>query len=232
MTGRAWGAILDLAFPGALRCLCCGGILPRGTKDPLCPDCASALSPFDAGKQCPWCGGPHAATLCAPFHAELDDALCALRHQGTARTLVHALKYQGLWEAAEPLSHSMAVLVRHGDWDALVPLPLHKLRQLERGFNQARLLAEGVARETGLPITAPLVRVHSTSRQVGLSREARRTNVAGAFACNAPVSGQRLLLVDDVFTTGATAKAAAVALRDAGALRVGVLTATHASEDL
>lgn len=228
---HALDAVFDLVYPSGLSCICCGEPLPRGLEGTLCQPCEAALIPFDATQDCPWCGGSHAAALCAPYHDTLDDLQCALHHRATARTLVHALKYHSLWEAAAPLAARMAALVQPLDWDALVPLPLHKRRERERGFNQARLLAEGIALETGLPVVMPLVRTRSTHRQVGLSRDARLQNVAGAFACIAPVSGQRLLVVDDVFTTGATAKSAAQILREAGAAKVGALTATHASDD-
>lgn len=228
---RPLEAVFDLVYPPGLSCPCCGGLLPRGLEDTLCPDCEAALVPFDAARICPWCGGLHAATLCAPFHEPLNDLHCALYHRETARTLVHALKYRSLREAAAPLAIRMAALIQPSEWDALVPLPLHKRREQERGFNQARLLAEGIAEETSLPVMTPLIRIRPTDRQVGLSRDARFQNVAGAFACTSPVSGLRLLMVDDVFTTGATAKSAGQALREAGAKRVGVLTATHASDD-
>lgn len=228
---RALEAVFDLLYPSGLSCPCCGETLPRDLEESLCPACEAALARFDPAKTCPWCGGPHAATLCAPFHDSLDGLYCALHHRDTARTLVHALKYRSLWEAAEPLAECMAALIQPADWDALVPLPLHKRPERERGFNQARLLAEGIAEETGLPIMAPLRRIRPTNRQVGLSRDARLQNVAGSFVCTSPVDGLRLLVVDDVFTTGATTKAAAQALREAGAKKVGALTATHASDD-
>lgn len=112
------------------------------------------------------------------------------------------------------------------DWDALVPVPLHWLRRWRRGFNQAEVLARAVGRRHGLPVLRrALRRVRATPPQQG-GPEARRTNVREAFAVTVPVrvEGRRLLLVDDVFTTGATANACAGALLRAGAAEVGVLT--------
>jgi ComF family protein len=113
--------------------------------------------------------------------------------------------------------------------DAIVPIPLHRLRYWRRKYNQARLLADVVARETGRPV-APgwLERRKATASQVGLTRNERALNVAGAFrvpqASRAAVAGKRILLIDDTITTGATANAAASALLRAGAASVDVLS--------
>jgi len=110
------------------------------------------------------------------------------------------------------------------DWDGLVPVPLHWLRRWRRGFNQAEVLARAVGARHRLPVLAgALARVRPTPQQHG-DLEARRRNVREAFAVRAVVTGRRLLLVDDVFTTGATADACAAALLRAGAAEVGVLT--------
>jgi ComF family protein len=111
-------------------------------------------------------------------------------------------------------------------WDAAVPVPLHWRRRLRRGFNQAEALARAVGRRHGLPVERHcLVRVHATPPQQG-DAAARQRNVRDAFAVRraGPIAGKRVLLVDDVFTTGATANACAATLLGAGAAAVGVLT--------
>jgi len=116
------------------------------------------------------------------------------------------------------------------DFDGIAPVPLHLFRRRERGYNQAELLARGLAQRVAVPKVDVLRRVTATLPQVGLSDAQRRENVRNAFRCARPeeVAGKRLLLVDDVMTTGATVAGAARALLDAGAERVSVLTLARA----
>jgi ComF family protein len=106
----------------------------------------------------------------------------------------------------------------------LIPVPLHPRRGAERGFNQAALLAAALARPRGLQVVDGLVRVRDTPPQTGRSAAARRRNMAGAFQATRPLRDLDVVVVDDVLTTGATARACAKALRRAGARRVGLLT--------
>jgi len=117
-------------------------------------------------------------------------------------------------------------LPRSEGFDLLVPMPLHWRRRWSRGFNQSELLARVAGRRTGIPVACALRRRKSTNPQAGLTSAQRRVNVAGAFEVVRPqlVSGRRVVLVDDVLTTGATAGACAAVLRRAGATRVAVLT--------
>jgi len=108
-------------------------------------------------------------------------------------------------------------------FDAIVPVPLYWRRRLVRGFNQADLLSRGLAKRTGIPVLRALRRVHRTATQAGLSNSARRRNVSGAFEARS-VAGLRILLIDDVMTTGSTGASCAMALKRAGARRVALLT--------
>ena len=147
---------------------------------------------------------------------------------GPARKLAHRLKYSDRAELARPIARWM---VRAGadllaDADLLSPVPLHPLRLWQRRFNQAAALAKEVSRQTGKPSDlGALERVKLTRSQVGLSRAQRAENVQGAFraAEGSPVRGRKVVLIDDVLTSGATANAASRALLRAGAVRVDVL---------
>ncbi len=154
-----------------------------------------------------------------------DGPGAPLRYEGVGKEIVHALKYRGhttvVGRLAAPL---LAETVEEpGGFDAVVPVPLHRARLRRRGFNQASLLAGGLADRINTPVSDTLQVVRSTRDQVELSAAERRRNVAGAFSAGNRVRG-RLLLVDDVFTTGATTSACAAALLDAGAAEVHAIT--------
>jgi ComF family protein len=158
-------------------------------------------------------------------------ARAALRYDDVARSLVSALKYGDRLDLAPLLGGWMA---RAGaelfeGADALVPVPLHWRRLWTRRYNQSAALARTIATISGVPVASELLaRVKSTPQQVGLSRAERATNVQGAFrvpsAAKAAVTGRRLIVVDDVLTSGATSEACARALLRAGAAQVDVLT--------
>ena len=133
-----------------------------------------------------------------------DGARAPLRYEGISKELVHALKYGGYTRVVERvMAPLMAGLLDGGRFEGVVPVPLHRARLVKRGFNQAELMARGLAQRINAPVLDKLKVVRRTRDQVELSAQARRTNVAGAYASRGPVVG-RILLVDDVFTTGAT----------------------------
>ncbi len=225
---------IDLLYPRGLWCVGCGAPLELDAALELCPSCISALTIFPADAPCPLCGRPHGARGCRSCLAEppahLSAVYAAYAHDGAARELVHALKYKGYIDAALGLAQGMAAVCADiaSHWDALVPIPLHKARQRQRGFNQARVLADRVGEQTGLPVRELLVRRRNTTTQTQLGPVQRHENLAGAFAACGDVSGLRILLIDDVCTTGATAEAAASALAAEKAAEIGILTATIA----
>lgn len=201
----------DLLFPP--RCLTCDAL-----AEPFCAECGAKIRPPDPG---------------VPLPAGLADACSAGYHEDPLRRAVVRLKFGRKVALAEPLG---ALLVAELEtaravWrpDALVPVPIHWTRRLERGFNQSELLAEVAARRCGLPLLPALCRTRRTAHQVGLPASVRATNPRGAFAVPASVSvaGLRLVLVDDVRTTGATLSECARVLRAAGAEEVYALTVTY-----
>jgi ComF family protein len=209
---RAGAATLDLLYPP--RCAGCGRL-----DSIWCPACAGR---FDAL--------PGPLRLVAP--ASLDGAWSGRAHDGLARDAVHALKYEACRPMADVLAGPMATAWAAAGWaaDGLVPVPLHPTRQQERGYNQAQWLAEALAARIELEcLAAGLARTRSTPHQVGATAADRRANIEGAFApAGDALQGRRVVLIDDVFTTGATLDACAQAARAGGAVAVFSLTATAA----
>jgi ComF family protein len=232
--GAAGRVVIDTLLPPL--CLSCAA--PVDSAGGLCSACWGALRFLD-GAQCQCCGYPFelstgAEDLCAACLARrpaFARARAALVYDDASRDLVLAFKHRDRLEAARPFARMMAragnALLREAD--IIVPVPLHRRRLFARRYNQAAVLALALGKVSGLAV-APraLIRTRRTESQAGKSRIARRRNVRGAFALRpaeaARIEGRRVLLVDDVLTTGATVEACATALTRAGAAAVDVLT--------
>ena len=161
--------------------------------------------------------------LCRNGRRGFDEAFCYGAYEGTLRKLIHLFKYSGMRRLAAPLGALLAdALPRDRQFDVVTAVPLHWRRRWQRGFNQSKLLAQAIARRRGIPAMNVLGRASATRAQAGLSNAQRRENVAGAFRARRRVAGLRVLLVDDVMTTGATAGACARALKQAGAKSVAL----------
>jgi ComF family protein len=232
---RAFGAAtLDAAYPP--QCLACRTIVAEAAS--LCPACWRA-TPFISRPYCERLGTPFAVDLGGPLISPaamadppvFERARAVARHDGIARDLVHRLKFNDRQELAIGMGRMMASAAREivQETDVVIPLPLHWTRLWQRRFNQSAALAEVLARHTGTPLERTwLVRRKRTRRQVGLSRSERQQNLQGAFvvtdAARPLLTGRRVLLVDDVMTTGSSANAAARALLKGGATAVDVVT--------
>jgi len=156
-----------------------------------------------------------------------DYAACFGFYEGSLRTLIHLFKYSGMKPLAGPLGRLLdRALPPEIPFDAVVPVPLYWRKKWSRGFNQSELLARHVARRRGIPVLHALRRKRNTATQAGLANAGRRRNVAGAFTERAAgaIRGKRILLIDDVMTTGATANACATVLKRCGAKSVSLLT--------
>jgi len=230
-------AALDLLFPAL--CPVCETALGAGRRDPLCGACWDGIARIEP-PYCATCGAPGAggsdgapaqrAFTCGPCSSAppaYDFARSAARYEGPLRDALHALKFSGWRALARPLADLLVEQCGTAvpGSSAVVPVPLARDREYRRGFNQARLLAERVARRLGAPLESRwLTRVRETPPQSDLSAMERRANVRGAFRASRAVEGRDVVLVDDVLTTGATLGECARTLRAVGASRVGVLT--------
>jgi ComF family protein len=203
-------------------CELCGD--PAGAAG-ICLACRAEL-PW-LGSACPLCARPSAMPECCGSCRQdpppWSRAIAPLAWSFPADALIARFKYGGALHLGAMLGRLLADHCRGWRPDALLPVPLHRARLAERGFNQAAELARPVARTLGVPVLADAcTRVLPTAPQAGLSAPARLENLAGAFAATAAVADRVVAVVDDVLTTGSTARAVARALVDAGALRVEI----------
>ena len=225
-------ALAQLFLPA--ECLLCHTLLPYARADDVvCPVCRHRWRPV-CPPWCDRCGQPEPhfgpCRLCRDWVRALERVRSAVWLDPPARRAVHALKYGGIPRVARDLA---AVLTRHLSpppaGSALVPVPLAPGRLVRRGYNQSEVLARALGAAWRLPVfTQLLVRVRETDTQTTLTPAARVANVAGAFAPGRRPGVSRgqgvLVLVDDVFTTGATLAAAAQALSQAGAAHIAAVT--------
>ena len=231
---RAWTSTIDFIVPP--KCLVCRDNVQ--TPASLCLTCWLGLTHIET----PVCevlgipfaydqgaGAVSAAALAEP--PAWDRARAAVGFDDGSRGLVHALKYRDTQEAGLFMARLMGRAGREllAEADIILPVPLHRFRLWQRRFNQAAFLAQQLARISHKCLrTDVLLRTKASRSQVGLKQEERRKNVAKVFAVAADgiasISGRRVLLVDDVLTTGATAGSCAATLKRAGAARVDVLT--------
>ena len=211
--------LLDLIFPP--KCVFCKKLLRKGETD-LCSRCQEHL---------PWCVGPEAERTLEFV------SLCAspLRYQDEVRESFHRYKFKGVRGYAKAYGRLMAQCVRDhlaGKYDLITWVPLSEQRRKARGYDQAMLLAEATALELGDVAAETLVKVRDTSAQSGLGKDdsARRANVLGAYRPTDPelIAGRRVLLMDDVVTTGSTLSECARTLRTAGAADVVCVTLARA----
>jgi ComF family protein len=190
----------------------------RAVSDPVCPRCGEPREPrepLEPGESC---------RLCAGWPPGLVRVRSAVRLEESARDAVHRLKYEGWWRITEAMAARMAGLELLTAGVSLIPVPLAPRRERLRGYNQSERLAAALGRRLGLGVRTDLLRrTRATRTQTALTPDERRANVAGAFAA-VRSRGLRAVLVDDVFTTGATLLAAAEALTAAGAESVDAVT--------
>ena len=238
MFSRLQKTLDALLFPPVCP-VCAAPVLENGA---LCPDCFAKLQ-FMPAAVCTRCGRPLPDSMqkagpclqCVKKKPVFDGVYSAFKYDDVSRSLIFSLKYGAKFDVvsfmAEAMNRAGETLLTRAD--VLVPVPLHRWRLLSRRFNQSVLLAEAIARRRGLPVDVfSLKRCKHTHKQGHFSPFERFKNVKGVFAANADAfTGKRAVLIDDVFTTGATAGECAKTLKRAGAASVGVITFARVVED-
>lgn len=220
--------LLALLYPP--RCVCCDKILSISAKG-CCPDCEKKL-PRITGPSCMKCGKPVAGQEdeycedCRKYPHEFDRGRAAFTYTGAIRRSVYRMKHDNRRDYmpffAEEMVQAMAAELPRWKPEVILPVPMHPRKKRRRGYNQSELLAEHISRLTGIPVRKDILRcVKQTADQKSLNRKERMKNLEGSMAVDREVfTFKRVLLVDDVYTTGSTMDEAAKVLKGAGAERV------------
>lgn len=237
LCGPCWGTIVRIGPPWCDRCglplltASIAGAANRGLSAGWGSAGAMSRPPQLNSRSAGAMAGPHTCGSCRRRPPHFDYARAAAGYHGVLREALHAFKFGGCRALAAPLGdlvvETLADRLPDGAPSLLLPVPLHPRRERERGFNQAALLARRIGRARGWPVREDvLARMVATPSQTELNAAARRANVRSAFRLRRPaaVEGRRVVLVDDVLTTGATLSECARSLRRAGAVSVGAVT--------
>jgi ComF family protein len=233
--------LFDLIFPPL--CLICKTLLDDKEEDlTLCPNCRKAIRSVHP-PYCPRCGlpvpsGDEAGHLCGPclkerWHFEVHRS--SGLYEGALKEAIHRFKYSGIFPLVrvfgDLLQSTLHTLSQDYPVDVMIPVPLHIRRLRERGFNQAFLLVRELSKRTGIPYEGrALKKIKDTPVQIALKKRERKKNLTGAFQVKnqEAIQGKAVVLVDDVYTTGATVNECSRTLLRAGAERVAVLTVARA----
>jgi len=237
---RTFRWVLNLVFPPV--CPICKTLLDREENPIICPTCHKEIR-LVRPPMCPRCGlpipsGDGEGYLCGPCLSDrwyFEFHRTSGLYEGALREAIHRFKYEGAFPLirvlADLLQPTLRTLSQDYPVDVMVPVPLHIRRLRERGFNQALLLAKELSRRTGVPYAErALKKVKDTPVQIALKKKERKKNLKGAFQVKdqKAIQGKAVVLVDDVYTTGATVNECSRALLKGGATRVAVLTVARA----
>lgn len=234
---RQAGHIADLVYPPDIYCICCGRDIQPGRLYSMCDDCLSDIN-WANGKLCASCGKPLEdwypdmyCSECINKDRRFDAGITCFQYKEAERMMIREFKYHGKSYMARNLSEILfdKVVAVGAGCDILVPVPMFKKKEKKRGYNQAALLAEFTAKRLGLPYCADAIeRTRNTAPMNRLDARERRRNLENAFkvteAGRTAVNGRRVMLVDDIYTTGTTTEHCAEALKQVGAAEVTVLS--------
>jgi ComF family protein len=236
---RTFRWLLDLVFPPV--CPVCHSLFDKQGKDlVICPVCRKAIRPVRP-PLCPRCGLPypagkaHLCALCLKERRYFAIHRTCASYEGALKEAIHRFKYESVFPLRRVLGDllhpTLKAMRREHPVDVLVPVPLHIRRLRERGFNQTLLLVRELSKRTGIPYCErALAKIKDTPVQISLKKRERGKNVKGVFEVKDPeaIQGKAIVLVDDVYTTGATVNECARILVMAGAKQVAVLTVARA----
>ena len=230
--------ILELIYPDNIYCICCGSYIDKTRNYSLCNDCTEKLHWIN-GRSCRKCGkalqDTYAGNICYDclmYDHAFDTGLSCVTYGLYERAMVLDFKYKDKPYIGHKLGEIMGdrLLCEDEIFDLIVPIPIHRKRREERGYNQAEILAKKVAKKTGIEYNkSVLKRVKDTSVMRKLSPLERRENLRGAFESSGYARGKSILLIDDIYTTGATADECAKVLKDSGAVSVTIMSFASAA---
>lgn len=231
--------VLDSLFPRDIKCIFCGDELTKESDNSTCAKCLKTL-PFIKHK-CGRCGGEvHFGNVCK--NCKLNNhnfvqAKSVFNYDDDVTKVVHMLKYGGKLYLAEPMAKFMAQELATWDIspDMITAVPLHDNREKDRGYNQSRLLAENISKSVKIPYVEIADKIVDNPSQTQLGYEKRRENVKGVYKLKSnirrKIKGKKILIIDDIFTTGATVDELSKVLLDGGASEIFVLTFAHGVAD-
>lgn len=231
MTKKVGTFLMDMVFPKDIYCISCGSPIKGGDPMSLCEGCRKDLL-YRQPPVCRRCGrftqkpGPGFCEGCAAREPVYDRGAAAVVYEGNVRKIIYGLKYGGKGYLAANIAAIMEpILPSPSTYDIIVPVPMHKSKKKERGYCQTTLIARQLGKLTGQPVVEDgLIRTRKTEPMSGLHRDLRARNIQGAF--EAPelerIRGKRVLLIDDLLTTGSTADECSRVLKQAGAVSVSL----------
>ena len=229
--------VLDLVYPSNIYCICCGNLIDNSRPYSLCDTCVRTLK-WANGRTCSWCGkilqegyGPELCTDCMELDHVFEKGYTCVEYGAAEREILHQFKYKDKAYLGRKLSELMYDRIQSEELhpDLLLPVPMFLAKERKRGYNQAAVLAMLLAKAMKKPYNGTvLVRNTETEAMSSLSAAERRRNIQEAFTIPANkreiITDKRILLIDDIFTTGSTADACASTLLEAGASKVWVFT--------
>ena len=229
--------ILNIVYPERLTCVFCGNEIFDENKKSTCVDCQKSL-PLISGKICNKCGQPlknmsNYCEMCIGGKHIYTKSRSAFVYEGKVSGAILNFKFHNAKYYCKPFAHYLAQLYQDYkyDCDVVIPVPIHSSRLKERGYNQSELIAKHFCKILSLPLdTTSLVKIKKTKNQAELDFKQRQTNLDGAFKVTDKnqIKGKKVLIVDDVYTTGATIDCCATELFKSGAKQVLALTVAHA----
>lgn len=228
---KFYEAFLNALYPKKEYCILCGSVSPGF----LCKNCASTVE-FIHDRRCLKCGKglkdsfmDNICPDCKERKYNFYSAYSSFLYRGSGKEIIHRLKYDGKKEGAKVLAKYMAdiIISENLDGDAIVPVPIHEAKMSLRGFNQSYLIGESLSSLIKTPLYPCLIRIRNTKDQFNLDKYERKLNIINAFSYNLlyNVKNKRILLIDDVFTTGNTVDECSKVLLNSGAKDVFVVTA-------